>query len=195
MHGDFAVCGKLPLNSGMVFKCFHIRCSSKSKSAGAFHSPENQEYCKKENIDWILPGIQGKPSKYDLSFNEEGNIVVVNKESGENLEAKKVDSRKEGAPERWVIKDEEDKTRYFEQKDVETCELRKRLDEIPKERQNIRNNVEATIFQVGYHYRSDKSRYRGLPKHRMWALSRCLWVNFRRIHLWRLRKAENREAG
>jgi len=161
---------------------------------GAFHSPENQEYCKKENIDWVLHGIQGKPSKYDLSFNEEGNIVVVNTESGENLEAKKVNSRKEGVPERWAIKDE-GKTRCFEQKDVETCELRKRLNEIPKERQNIRNNVEATLFQVGYHYRSDKSRYRGISKHRMWALSRSLWVNFRRIQLWCLREAENREAG
>ncbi|MDR1905033.1 MAG: hypothetical protein LBQ88_22480, partial [Treponema sp.] len=39
-------------------------------------------------------------------------------------------------------------------------------------------------FQLGYHYRADKSRYRGLAKHRMWAISRCLWVNFRRIAAW-----------
>jgi hypothetical protein len=58
------------------------------------------------------------------------------------------------------------------------------MEALPKEVRNIRNNVEATIFQLGYHYRSGKSRYRGLEKHRMWALSRCLWINFRRIAAW-----------
>ena len=44
-----------------------------------------------------------------------------------------------------------------------------------------RNNVEATIFQLAYHYSNAKSRYRGLLKHQMWANIRCLWVNFVRI--------------
>jgi len=35
---------------------------------GAYHSPENHEYCKENGIDLILVGIQGKPSRYDLSF-------------------------------------------------------------------------------------------------------------------------------
>ena len=162
---------------------------------GAYHSPENQEYCKEQGIDWTLRGIQGKPSKYDLSFDEEGNLAVVNQESGERLEARRAKSRNPEAPERWVIKDGGNKPIYFERKDVETCALRKRLGEIPKERQDIRNNVEATIFQVGYQYRGDKSQYRGLMKHLMWAVSRCMWVNFRRIQLWCMRKAGNKEGG
>ena len=162
---------------------------------GAYHSPENREYCKKEEIDWVLRGIQGKPSRYDLSFDGDGNLAVVNTESGRQLEAKRSKSRDPGAPQRWVIQDGQKSPIYFERKDVETCELRKRLEAIPKERLNIRNNVEATIFQVGYHYRGDKSQYRGLDKHRMWAISRCLWVNFRRIQLWITRKAGNKENG
>ena len=160
---------------------------------GAFHSPGNQEYCKEKNIDWVLRGIQGKPSKYDVSFDGEGNMVVVNTDSGQQLETKRAKSRNPEAPERWVIKDGGKSPVYFERKDVENCELRKRLEEIPKERLNIRNNVEATIFQVGYHYRGDKSQYRGLLKHSMWSVSRCLWVNFRRIQLWFTQKAENSE--
>ena len=156
---------------------------------GAYHSPENQEYCKEKGIDWTLRGIQGKPSKYDLSDDEEGNLVVVNRESGERLDAKRSKSRNPKAPERWVIKDGENRPIYFEKKDVKTCELRKRLEGIPKERLDIRNNVEATIFQVGYHYRGDKSQYRGLEKHLMWGVSRSIWVNFRRIQLWSIRKA------
>jgi hypothetical protein len=156
---------------------------------GAYHSPENQEYCKEKEIDWVLRGIQGKPSKYGLSYDAEGNMVVVNTESGEQLEVRKAKSRDPEAPERWAIKDGDKKPIYFERKDVETCALRKRLDEIPKERLDIRNNVEATIFQLGYHYRGDKSLYRGLMRHAIWALSRCIWVNFRRIHLWNIRGA------
>ncbi|MDR1863894.1 MAG: transposase [Treponema sp.] len=69
----------------------------------------------------------------------------------------------------------------FTEEAVETSLTRKRVETLPKEEKNMRNNVEATIFRLGYHYRADKSRYRGLAKHRMWAISRCLWVNFRRI--------------
>jgi hypothetical protein len=155
---------------------------------GAYHSPENQEYCKENGIDWVLRGIQGKPSKYDLSFDEEGTLVVVNTESGQRLEARKAKSRNPQAPERWAVQDGENKAIYFEDKDVQTCALRKRLGQIPKEQLDIRNNVEATIFQVGYHYRGDKSRYRGLVAHTLWAISRSLWVNFRRIQLWNIRK-------
>jgi len=170
---------------------------------GAYHSPGNQKYCNEKGIDWVLPGIQGKPSKYDLSFDAAGNLLVVNTLTGRQLEAKRSKSRNsqtEGsaafeAPDRWVIKDGDNSPIYFEQKDVETCGLRKRLGEIPKEQLNIRNNVEATIFQLGYHYRSDKSQYRGLMKHHIWANIRCLWINFRRIHLWITRKTENSDNG
>ena len=162
---------------------------------GAYHSPGNREYCKGKEIDWVLPGIQGKPSRYDLSFDADGNLTVVNTESGQQLEAKRSQSRNPNTPERWAVKDGDNSPIYFERKDVETCGLRKRLGEMPKERLNIRNNVEATIFQLGYHYRGDKSRYRGLIKHRLWAVSRCLWINFRRIHLWVVRKAVNKGNG
>jgi hypothetical protein len=159
---------------------------------GAYHSPGNQEYCKEQGIEWVMRGIQGKPSKYDLWYDEEGNLVVVNKESGEQLQAKRSNRNTAEAPERWVIRDGGNRPIYFERKDVETCELRKRLEKIPKERLDLRNNVEATIFQVGYHYRGDKSQYRGQIKHLMWAVSRCIWVNFRRIQLWSIRKGGDR---
>jgi hypothetical protein len=162
---------------------------------GAYHSPDNREYCNKQGIEWVLGGIAGPAPKYDLSFDDDGNMVVINTESGERLDAKKAKSRDSQGPQRWGIKDGDKALRYFTEKDVETNELRKHLASIPKERLNIRNNVEATLFQVGYHYRSGKSRYRGLSKHRMWAASRCLWVNFRRIQLWILRKAGNGATG
>jgi hypothetical protein len=155
---------------------------------GAYHSVENQKYCQKEGIDWTLRGISGKASKYDLSYNESGELIVYNIVTQQFIEAKRSKTKTPEAPKRWVIKDGEHAPLYFEDKDVVVSALRKKIASIDKEKLNIRNNVEATIFQLGYHYRGNKSRYRGLSKHRLWALSRCLWINFRRISAWVGRK-------
>jgi hypothetical protein len=151
---------------------------------GGYHSGENQKYCQKEGIDWTLRGISGKPSKYDLSYTEHGELSVLNTETNQILPASRVKTRDPHAPQRWRIKDGEHAYRYFEDKDLEVCALRKKIASLQKEKQTIRNNVEATIFQLCYHYRGNKSRYRGLIKHRLWATARCLWINFRRIAAW-----------
>lgn len=67
----------------------------------------------------------------------------------------------------------------------------KKISSIPQQILNIRNNVEATIFQLGFHYPNDKSRYRGLIKHKMWAHIRCLWINFVRILNFNAKQYEN----
>ncbi len=65
--------------------------------------------------------------------------------------------------------------RYFTRGQVDRDAERRRPMSIPKERLDIRNNVEATIFQYCFHTRNNKTRYRGLAKHRMQAVSRCAW--------------------
>jgi len=65
--------------------------------------------------------------------------------------------------------------------DIDGFLIRKQIAETPIKTLQFRNNVEATIFQLGYHYPNAKSRYRGEIKHQMWANIRCLWVNFVRI--------------
>jgi Transposase domain (DUF772) len=142
---------------------------------GAYHSPENQEFCKKKEIDFYLPNIQGMAGRYDLSLNENNELVVYDTKISEFLPATKMENK-----EKWRIKTDKG-YRYFTHKELEVCLLRKKLSEIPIEILNMRNNVEASIFQLGYHYPNDKSRYRGLSKHKMWANIRCLWVNFVRI--------------
>ena len=148
---------------------------------GAYHSIENQCYCKENDIDLVLGAIQGKPSRYDLSVGEDGALIVTDLETGMIVASRKVEPRKEDAEQKWVILNDKNKHRYFTQKDVDTCLLRKQIAARTQEELNVRNNVEATIFQLGYHYSNDKSRYRGLVKHKIWANIRCLWVNFVRI--------------
>ena len=145
---------------------------------GAYHSPENQNYCEDNDIDLYLQAIQGPKGRYELEMKEDQTLQVKDTQSGEEIESIKIIS-KDGT-EKWRIKTETS-YRYITQKAIDTYQLRKKITSTPKEEIQRRNNVEATIFQVGYHYPNAKSRYRGLSKHQMWANIRCLWVNFVRI--------------
>ena len=44
----------------------------------------------------------------------------------------------------------------------------------------------AAMFQYNFHTRNDKTRYRGLLKHRMHAYSRCMWMNLRRMVIFQI---------
>ncbi len=145
---------------------------------GAYHSPDNQEYCKDNGIDLYLHAIQGAKSRYQFNFAENGELSIF-----DTIDNKTVDHMNiigKDNTDKWRIKTEKS-YRYFTQKDIDGYLIRKKIAETPIETLQFRNNVEATIFQLGYHYPNAKSRYRGEVKHQMWANVRCLWVNFVRI--------------
>ncbi len=151
---------------------------------GAYQSKENRELAAKEDngFEFIANGIQGKPARYDLHKNEDGTLSVTDKKTGEVQTAINVS---EG---RWKIpvtdKDGNKTYRYFDEAAVERSEVRQRTESIPWEERKKRNNVEASIFQYCFHTRNNKTRYRGLFKHTLQALSRCLWVNMRRLFIY-----------
>jgi hypothetical protein len=153
---------------------------AKIHADGAYHSPENQKFCG-DKIALILSAIQGGQPQFDLSFSDdEVGVQVVDTQTGERMEVRKVVARKDGKV-RWAVKTTQGKYRYFTRENVETSLLRKKIAAIPQSELNIRNNVEASIYQLGQRYSNSKSRYRGLVKHRMWSNMRCLWVNYVRI--------------
>ena len=134
----------------------------------------NREFAADNLIDFVTSGLQGKPSRYDLTL-ADGNLTVVDKTTGETVPATWVGDK-------WRIASKgKAKYRYFTQEQVEKAMLRKKLEAIPKKELDRRNNVEAAMFQISYHTRNGKTRYRGLAKHVMWACSRCMWMNFVRL--------------
>jgi hypothetical protein len=145
---------------------------------GAYHSLDNQQYCKDNEIDLYLHAIQGAKSRYQFNFTENGELSVFDTITNEIVDTKTIIC-KDGTI-KWRIKTEK-AYRYFTQKDIDGFLIRKQIAETPIKTLQFRNNVEATIFQLGYHYPNAKSRYRGEIKHQMWANIRCLWVNFVRI--------------
>ena len=145
---------------------------------GAYHNPNNQQFCKDNQIDLYLHAIQGAKSRYQFNFPENGELSIFDTITNEIIEYRTVSCKNN--IEKWRIKTEKG-YRYFTQKDIDGCLIRKQIAETPIETLQFRNNVEATIFQLGYHYPNAKTRYRGEIKHQMWVNIRCLWVNFVRI--------------
>ena len=140
---------------------------------GAYHSIENQDFVKKEGINFYLTGFAGKQGRYDLKLHE-NELQVTDIQTNKLIPVVITKNNKHR------IKTEKG-YRYFTDKEIESCRLRKKADELPKEIGNIRNNVEASIFQLAYTLRKDKTKYRGLIKNKIWAILRSLWVNFVRI--------------
>ncbi len=145
---------------------------------GAYHSPDNQKFCKDNDIDLYLHAIQGAKGRYEFDFLENTELTVLDTKTDKLVEVTKITGKNN--IEKWRIKNERS-YRYFTQKEIDANQIRKKIAETPIETLQKRNNVEATVFQLGYHYPNAKSRYRGLVKHQMWANIRCLWVNFVRI--------------
>ncbi len=141
---------------------------------GAYQSEDNREFAKDNLIDFVTSGLQGKPSRYDLSLDGE-RLMIVDKSTGEVVPVTR-------SKDKWRIHSGgKSKYRYFTREQIEKALLRKRLEAIPKKELYRRNNVEAAMFQISYHTRNNKTRYRGLGKHLMWACARSMWMNFIRL--------------
>jgi hypothetical protein len=165
---------------------------------GAYHSEHNQEYYQRDehSIDLVLTAMQGASPRYEISLDEqnEDNLIVTDNKTGIIVQAQQVKPRKDKTQKKWRIKTEKGNYRYFDINSRRAAALREKLKDIPMEETNTGNNVEASIFQLGYHYSNDKSRYRSLAKHKLWAYSRSLWINLVRIVNYCVKPSEQSQA-
>ena len=144
---------------------------------GAYQSPNNDAYC--ENIDMVFTGIQGFESRYDLEMTKEG-LLVTDTKTGYHMKAALAKRLKNSKEDRWRITTFTGR-KYFNQLAIRASQLRRQMKGRSLEELHKRNNVEATIFQLSYPLRNNKSKYRGLIKQKTWAYCRCLWINLIRI--------------
>lgn len=140
---------------------------------GAFNSPDNVKYCEQENITHYFSAVAGLPGRYDLELNN-GELTIIDTKTGQVMPVYQTKSGN------WGIKTENG-YRYFSEHAIETSLLRKQIDKVPVSIRNKRNNIEATIFQMSYHTRNNKTRYRGAFNNKSWAILRSMWINLRRI--------------
>ena len=156
----------------------------------AYQSEDNRKFADKQDITLITGGLQGNPSRFDLEQTDATTLEVTDKHTGEVINAILVKYEK------WkisVINKKDKKTwRYFGKEQIDKAQTKKEVESVPFEKRKRRNNVEATIFQYCFHTRNNKTRYRGLIKHKMQALTRCAWINVRRLLLFDLEMAIQR---
>lgn len=163
----------------------------KCHADGAYQSPANRIFAKSHTHDGdkemeLMTGKMQGGARFDLYLDGEV-LTVVDRQSGEIIKAvkSKAENYKGKVPmKRWRIPWHKEKGRpwrYFTDKDVAASELRRQIESLSPEDQRLRNNIEAAMFQYSFHTRNNKTRYRGLAKHRMHAYARCMWMNFRRL--------------
>lgn len=139
---------------------------------GAYHSPDNTKYAAENDKDLHYGGIQGYKPRFAYEHTEEG-IDVIDTTTGEIRKATKY------KPGKYQVTFE--KRHYFRDDAIRAYEQRKKIDEMPVEVRQRRNNVEATVYHFACLLRLRKSRYRGLYKNQLWATCRAAWVNLTRI--------------
>lgn len=144
---------------------------------GAYQSPSNDDCC--EDIDLVYTGMQGFEPRYDLEMTSVG-LLVTDTKTGEQMKAVLVKKNKNSKEDRWRITTPNGYY-YFNQQSIRASRLRREIKGRTVEELHKRNNVEATIFQLGIPLRNNKSKYRGLIKQRIWTYCRCLWINLIRI--------------
>jgi len=140
---------------------------------GAYNDSANTEYAQEEDKQFHYTGIQGAKGRFIYERTEQG-VEVTDRKTGEVLIATQYKTGKYK-----IILD--DKTHYFTDQEIDNYIKRKQIQDLPQDIKNRRNNVEASIFQLSFHTRNGKTRYRGLFKHQLWAFCRSLWMNLIRI--------------
>ena len=140
---------------------------------GAYNDACNTDYAQEEDKQFHYTGIQGAKGRFIYERTEQG-VEVIDRKTGEVLMATQYKTGK------YKIA-LDDKTHYFTDQDIDNYIRRKQIEDLPPDIKNRRNNVEASIFQLSFHTRKGKTRYRGLFKHQLWAFCRCLWMNLIRI--------------
>ena len=156
-------------------------------SDGAYQSPENRKFAEEHGGMRLKTGKMQGGARWELIPHEHDDGLTVREiATGKTFEAVKSVNQK-GKHQRWRIPwNNKTGWRYFQDTEVEACQLRKQIESLPEEEQHKRNNVEAAMFQYSFHTRNGKTRYRGLLKHRMQAYARAMWMNLRRVVIFQL---------
>lgn len=149
---------------------------------GAYYSETNEAYAQEQGKDIHDTGFPGKPGRYDDQRTSEG-VVVIERDSGERQLAE------EYKPGRYRFR-VDGKWRYIADTAVEAAACRRRTEALPRELFNRRCNVEASIFQLVYHTRNKKLKYRGQCAVPLWAVCRAAWINMKRIVIYQAKSAE-----
>ncbi|AGA89808.1 hypothetical protein Thimo_0984 [Thioflavicoccus mobilis 8321] len=132
---------------------------------GAYYSAANETYAEAQDKDIHHTGFPDKPGRFDYERTADG-VVVIDRHSGawQLAEAYRPGRYRLRADGKW---------RYITDQDIDAAHCRRRAQDLPRALFNRRCNVEATIFQLCYHTKGKKLKYRGQFAVQIWATCRA----------------------
>ena len=140
---------------------------------GAYQGEDNAAWAREEKQTFHYSGIQGRKGRF--AYERRGEEVwVADARTGQTQRATAY------KPGRYRI-EVDGRKHYFADQAIDAFERRRRVEALPDAIRQRRNNVEASIFQLVFHTRNGKTRYRGRSAHQRWAWCRGLWINLVRI--------------
>jgi len=148
---------------------------------GAYYSEANETYAQEQDKAIHYTGFPGKPGRYDYVRSDDG-VIVIERQMGERQLAE------EYKPGRYRFR-VDGTWRYITDKEIDAAACRRRTEHLPRELFNRRCNVEASIFQLCYHTRKKKLKYRGQRAVQLWAVCRAAWINMKRIAIYQAKQA------
>ena len=141
---------------------------------GAYQSRDNLEYGQTHSLKMVFTGISGAKGRYEYTPTVQG-LLVYDRQTEQTINAI------EYKPGCYKIRQSNGLWRYLKAEEIDCYHRRKAIEQLPAEVRNRRNNVEASVFQLSYHTRNTKTRYRRHFQNSLWAISRTFWVNLVRI--------------
>ena len=141
---------------------------------GGYINQENWAYAQNQSKQFHYTAIAGDRGRFLYERTANGELEVIDLRTGEVLEAVEYKPGKY----RFFV---DGKPKYIREQTIENAERRIRIEQLPDPVRQRRNNVEASLLQLSYHTRNNKTRYRGLLAHQSWAFCRAAWINLVRI--------------
>ena len=142
---------------------------------GAYYNPTNADLADETRKQFHFGGMQGTPSCYEYNQTSQGLQVTDTRTSCSVYATEYKPGRyRADLPGRR-------RPYYFRTSQVKSAEQRRSILDLPEAIRHRRNNVEASLFQLSFFTRNNKTRYRGLRQNRLWAICRAAWMNLVRI--------------
>ena len=165
---------------------------------GGFGSKDNDEMMDKLGITPIQTAIKGRKSETSIDIEQESDkssYYSVSCMNGQRVKSTKTTKRNKAIfianiCDKCPFQDRcrtkklrnGDRVFYFDNADYLKRKRHKSLESIPKERRNLRANVEATIHEFTYNLQGHKLKVRGAFKAELYLFSMAIMINFGRIY-------------
>ena len=161
---------------------------------GGYGSDTNDEKLLEKGILGIQTAIRGRKCKVEIAIKKVGKTFEVTCQNNQKARVKKTKKRFKACFELNICNScpylndcptkiaKNKRVLYFDTAYFNRKQRHLAIERIPKERRQLRNNVEATMHEFSHKMRNHKTKVRGLFKTRLFIITAAIGINFGRIY-------------